>query len=69
MKQFTANQDMPIKYTFQLGGGVKGRTIKAGEIITAIDVVNDIDSQSVSTLETLHRIEKNYFDTHFTAVS
>ena len=26
--QFVANQDIKAKYTYQLGGGLKGRTVK-----------------------------------------
>jgi hypothetical protein len=66
--KYAANIDMPIKYTFQLGGGLNGRTIKKGEVVTMIGVMNDINSQSVSTMETLHRIEKNHFDNNFTLV-
>lgn len=66
--QFVANQDINAKYTYQLGGGTKGRTVKKGEIVTAIGVTNDINSQSVSTLELLHRVEINAFKTLFTAI-
>jgi len=66
---YTANHDMPILYVYSLGGGIKGRTIKAGEPITAITVMNDVNSQSVATTETLHRIALPYFLEHFTKVN
>lgn len=68
MQKFTANHDMPIKYVFSLGGGIKGRTIKKGEVITYGGEMNDIDKKSIWTLETLHRIESNYFKAHFTLI-
>lgn len=58
---YTANQDTNIKYIYALGGGIKGRTIKKGEQITVIGVMNDINSQSISTKETLHRITADSF--------
>lgn len=63
--QFVANQDIKAKYTYQLGGGLKGRTVKKGEIVTAIGVMNDVNSQSVSCVELLHRIEINAFKSLF----
>ena len=66
--QFVANQDINVKYTYQLGGGLKGRTVKKGEIVTAIGVMNDINSQSVSCVELMHRIELNAFKALFTAI-
>lgn len=66
--KYIANKDLNIKYVFQLGGGTKGRTIKKGEEVTVIGLMNDIDTQSVSTLELLHRIELNAFKKNFTSV-
>lgn len=66
--KYLANCDMPIKYTYQLGGGIKGRTIKKGEFVTVIGVVTDIDSISVSTIESLHRISAPYFINNFTKI-
>ena len=63
--QFVANQDIKVKYTYQLGGGLKGRTVKKGEIVTVIGVMNDVNSQSVSCVELLHRIEINAFKSLF----
>lgn len=63
--QYVANCDMPIKYTFQLGGGIKGRTIKKGETVTVIGQMTDIDTVSVSTLECLNRINAAYFKANF----
>jgi hypothetical protein len=67
--QYTAKRDMPIKYIYSLGGGLRGRTIKAGEIITAVDIVNDINNQSVSTLETLNRISFDFFINNFSKIN
>lgn len=58
---YVAKKDTEIKYIYSLGGGVKGRTVKAGEEVTAICVMNDINAQSVATKETLYRIELNSF--------
>lgn len=62
---YVANKDMPIKYTYSLGGGLKGRTIKAGETVTVSSIMNDIDSQSVATIELLHRISLPFFIENF----
>lgn len=66
--KFVANQDIKVKYTYQLGGGIKGRTVKKGDIVTAIGMMNDVNSQSVSCAELLHRIEINAFKSLFTAL-
>jgi hypothetical protein len=59
---YVALKDLPtVKYTFQLGGGIGGRTVKIGDIITVIGVTNDIDSKSVQTMQLLNRIELNSF--------
>lgn len=65
--QFVANQDIKVKYTYQLGGGINGRTVKKGDIVTVVGTMNDINSQSVSCVELLHRIEINAFKSLFTA--
>lgn len=66
--KYSANQDINIKYTFQLGGGLKGRTVKKGEIVTVIGVMNDINSQSVSCIELIYRTEINAFKSLFTKI-
>jgi hypothetical protein len=63
--QYTAKRDMPIKYIYSLGGGLRGRTIKAGEVITAVDIVSDISNNSVATAETLNRIALDFFLSNF----
>lgn len=67
--KYIANKDMDLKYVYSLGGGLKGRTIKKGEQVTVIGIMNDIDSQSVSTIELLHRINLNGFEKCFTKVN
>lgn len=65
---YTANCDLPIKYIFQLGGGINGRTLKKGDKVNVICIVNDINAQSVATSETLHRIELASFLANFTPI-
>ena len=68
MEKYTANKDMNIKYIYSLGGGIKGRTIKKGEIVTKIGEMYDINTKSVSTLELLNRVELNSFMSCFTKI-
>lgn len=65
---YKANKDMNIKYVFKLGGGMNGRTIRQGEIVTVIGTMNDVNSQSVSTIELLNRVELNGFKACFTKI-
>lgn len=66
--KYIANEDLNMKYIYQLGGGIKGRTIKKGEVVTAIGIMNDINSQSATTRELLHRVELNSFKKLFTPI-
>lgn len=66
---YIAQKDTNIKYIYSLGGGIKGRTVKAGEKITVICVMNDINAQSVATKETLHRITTESFLEFFKQVN
>ena len=66
--KYSANQDVNIKYAYQYGGGLLGRTVKMGEIVTVIGVMTDINSRSVSCLELLHRTEMHAFNSLFTAL-
>ena len=68
MEKYTANKDMNIKYIYSLGGGIKGRTIKKGEIVTKTGEMYDINTKSVSTLELLNRVELNSFMSCFTKI-
>lgn len=63
--KYVANIDMPIKYTYQLGGGINGRTIKKGEEVTVIARMPDINSASIATIETLYRINDKFFAENF----
>lgn len=65
MQKYIANQDTKILYTYPLGGGIKGRTVKKGDIITKTGEMTDIDTVSVCTAETLRRIVKSYFEKVF----
>lgn len=65
--KYVANCDMPIKYVFQLGGGIKGRTVKQGETVTVVGSRTDIDTPVVEVAETLHVIAESYFRNNFTA--
>ena len=62
-----AKIDMPIKYTHQLGGGIRldARTVKAGDKVTVIGTITDIDTVSVTVLELLNRVELSYFKENF----
>lgn len=66
--KYIANEDTTILYHFQLGGGIKGRKVKKGEIVNAVGTMNDVNTQSVCTLETLNRIEVNSFLKLFTKI-
>lgn len=66
---YKANTDMPIKYIYQLGGGIKGRTIKKGDTVSVIGHVTDIGTVSIETVETLYRINAEYFLSNFTKIS
>lgn len=60
-KKFVAKQDTEILYTYKLGGGIKGRKVKKGDVITFLSVMNDLGRESVATYETVHRIDKHSF--------
>jgi len=67
--EFEAQEDTQILYVASLGGGVSGRTVKKGEKIRFLGVTNDLGRESVSTYETLHRIDKHYFFSAFKQAS
>lgn len=54
-------EDLNIKKTFRLGGGVLGGCLKAGDIITITDYRIDIDSGNFGTMETLNRLSESFF--------
>jgi hypothetical protein len=69
MKTIIANtgaEKFKILYTYKLGGGVKGRFVKTGDMLTVIDKVYDINTVSYSTLETLHRLSADMVNQFFT---
>lgn len=47
-----------ILYSFRFGGGVKGGTVKSGDVIRVIDTATDIDTENCSTDKLLHKISK-----------
>lgn len=60
--KFKATKDLPhILYNYSNGGGINGRTIKEGDIVTTIGTTPDVGSWSVSTREVLYRMELNGF--------
>lgn len=70
-KQFRCLADTKIKYTYQLGGGIRSnaRMVKYNDIITVAGFCRDIDTISIGTIETLSRIEKSFFDSIFTPIA
>jgi hypothetical protein len=70
-KQFRCLADTKIKYTHQLGGGIRSnaRTVKYNDIITVAGFSRDIDTVSIATIETVSRIDKSFFDTIFTPIN
>jgi len=50
---------------YQNGGGILGGYIKAGDKITILCAMNDIDTLSFSTDVTLHRLSEGYFYSDF----
>lgn len=67
-QKFIANQDVNVKYTYKLGGGIKGRTVKAGEVVTFLSESTEIDTPCVSCFELLNRMTKQSFKLYFTAI-
>ena len=70
-KQFRATKDANIKYTYQLGGGIRSnaRTVKAGDIVTVSGYCIDIDTVTIATRELLHRVCQASFDGIFTPIN
>lgn len=62
---FRAKQDTPLLYTFKYGGGINGRKVKAGELVTVVSESIEIDTPCVRCLEILHKTAKAYFLTAF----
>lgn len=59
-------EDARILYTYQLGGGLKGRTVKAGEEVTRVVHAHwHEDYYGVAVLETVHRISLDGFNKYF----
>jgi hypothetical protein len=69
MNTYQAISDVNIKYTYQHGGGLKGRTVKAGDIVTVIGRSIEIDTPCVSCIELLHKITEDSFKAFFRPVS
>lgn len=69
-KKFRCVADTKIKYTYQLGGGIRSnaRTVKYNDVITVTGFTRDIDTVSIGTLETVSRIDKAFFDSIFEAI-
>ena len=68
-QKFQAIKDVNMKYVFSLGGGINGRTVKAGEVVTFLGESTEIDTPCVSCFELLHRITKDSFNKLFLPVS
>lgn len=68
--RFAAKQDMPtVLYNINHNNGIKGRSVKQGDIVTAIGLTNDIDSRSVRCVELLYRINETSFNNLFHPLS
>lgn len=68
--KYQANVDLPtVLYTYNFSGGIKDRTVKAGETITLISTSIEIDTPCVSFLEILHRMTTASFHKFFTKVN
>lgn len=70
-KQFRATIDANIKYTYQLGGGIRSnaRTVKAGDIITVSGYCTDIDTVTIATKELLNRVDLGSFNAIFNPIN
>jgi hypothetical protein len=61
-----ANQDVNLLYKLNLGGGIKGRKVKSGDVLTLLEI--DKVSKTVCFFETLHKISIENFESKFTRV-
>lgn len=66
---YVAMRDADIRYTHAFGGGVNGsRTIKERDIVCVTGFCIDVDTVSISTRETVYRIEELFFKKTFVRI-
>ena len=66
-QKFKAVKDLDALYTFKLGGGVKGRKVKQGDVVTflTIDNFGPCGTKMASCFELLRRMTLEDFKAGF----
>ena len=66
-QKFKAVKDLDVLYTFKLGGGVKGRKVKQGDVVTflTIDNFGPCGTKMASCFELLRRMTLEDFKAGF----
>lgn len=67
-QQFECQIDTSILYTSKLVEA-KGQTVKKGDIVTVSDFFKYKRQISIETMETIHRIDRTFFDAYFKKIS
>jgi len=64
-QKFEAIQDTNLLYTFKLGGGVQGRKVKKGDIVTFLNSEVSFSTRIVNCYELLYSMTLDEFKKNF----
>lgn len=68
-QKFIAINDVDTLYTFKLGGGILGRKVKKGDVVTFLTYENSFIHEMVTCYELLHKLPLDIFKSNFKLIN